>query len=203
MIGLTEGRCLAMEVERSRTAGTLAKKILLVKLRDEVYMLVDKFKFREMDSNDQEFLEDMLYQAIYIPQGEKILPRDVVNEPKFKKYYEQYGNSNDLGYVALERNTGKLVGAIWLRLFDDSNKGWGFIESTIPELSMAVDYEFRGIGIGKYLLTHLLEFSQSKYPRISLSVDIDNYAKLLYLKLGFVEVNIEGNSVTMLLDRSR
>lgn len=164
-------------------------------------MITDKFMIRELKANDQEFVEEMLYQAIHVPDGKKKPPKDVINDPKLKKYHEKYGNKNDLGYIVVDKPTGKPVGAIWLRLFNDDNRGWGFVESSIPELSIAVNYDYRDLGIGSYLLTYLLENSQEKYPDISLSVDIYNYAKRLYEKFGFREVHVEGDSVIMLLRR--
>lgn len=155
--------------------------------------------FRWLSSNDQGFITEMLYQAIYIPEGQEKPSRDIVNEPKLKKYHESIGKVSDFGLIALDRD--QSVGAAWLRCFDEDDKGWGYVSSEIPELSMAIDYEYRNKGIGKKLLKELLEASQSIYPNISLSVDLDNYAFYMYENLGFEVVRVEGNTAVMLLKR--
>lgn len=156
-------------------------------------------KFRWLTSDDQPFITDMLYQAIYIPEGQEKPSFDIVNDPKLIKYHECIGKSSDLGVIALDDD--KSIGAAWLRCFDEENKGWGYVSSDIPEMSMAIDYGYRNHGIGRRLLTELLDASKDVYPNISLSVDIDNYAYKLYLDMGFEVVGITDNSATMLLKR--
>ncbi|MDE7420948.1 MAG: GNAT family N-acetyltransferase, partial [Muribaculaceae bacterium] len=55
-----------------------------------------------------------------------------------------------------------------------------------PELAIALYPEYRNKGIGSRLLASLLEALQENgFERISLSVDKNNYAVRMYLKLGF------------------
>jgi len=164
-------------------------------------MINKKYEIRKIIRSDQKFIKEMLYQAIYTPPEEERPPRSILEEVKLKKYYSDFGNINDLGYIAIDKDTKKAVGAIWLRLFKKENKGWGYISEDIPELSMAVDTIYRGKGIGKLLLNHILENSIKIYPNISLSVDLENYAKKIYEEFGFKESYIEGTSMTMLLKR--
>lgn len=63
---------------------------------------------------------------------------------------------------------------------------------------MAVLASHRDRGIGRALLTTLIE----RCPTMSLSVDIGNArAHHLYTSLGFITVQIEGSSATMLRQR--
>jgi len=81
----------------------------------------------------------------------------------------------------------------------DNNNGWGYISDTIPELSMAILPECRGMGIGTKLLEKIIEDNRQKYPQISLSVDPQNEAMKLYKRLGFRECGVSGTSITMIL----
>lgn len=162
----------------------------------------EKYHIRKMETADQDFIDEMLYQAIFIPEGAPKLPRFIIEKPSLKKYHDDYGKHGDIGFVMVDSDSGKGVGAIWLRLFTEANHGWGFVSAEIPELCMAVDYAYRGQGLGRRLLMHLLEETATLYPDISLSVDQTNYAKSLYKACGFIEVYEEGDSVTMLLRRA-
>ncbi|WDV46279.1 GNAT family N-acetyltransferase [Clostridiaceae bacterium M8S5] len=161
-----------------------------------------EYIFRKMNKEDGVFIREMCYQAIYVPPNEEAPSKDILNVPKLKKYYENIGLDSDFGIVAIEKNTMKPIGAAWLRLFDEKNQGYGFIDSIIPELSMAVDYAYRNKGMGSRLLKQLLEGCVKRYPSISLSVDQSNYAYDLYKKCGFLDMKIENKKVTMLLTRS-
>lgn len=64
-------------------------------------------------------------------------------------------------------------------------KGFGFINSAIPELSIAVTPEYRGIGVGSKLLVEILNYYSSLHISISLAVRSTNPAYHLYRKHGF------------------
>jgi ribosomal protein S18 acetylase RimI-like enzyme len=157
---------------------------------------------REASSEDQEFIDEMLFQAIHVKEGDNPPSRDVLQEPKLKKYYEKFGNSTDLGYIAFDQNSGENVGAIWLRLFTIEDKGWGYINDSTPELSMAILKTNRGMGIGSMLIEYLIEESKNIYPNVSLSVDESNEALRLYKRYGFIEHEKKDDSITMILRRS-
>ena len=73
--------------------------------------------------------------------------------------------------------------------------GYGFVADDIPELGTAVVAEWRGRGVGKVLIERIV----ARHPIISLSVDNDNdRAKVLYERLGFQSVRVEGTATTML-----
>lgn len=122
----------------------------------------------------------MLYLALYVPAGETPLPRSVLSQPALARYVQHWGaRRGDRGLIAAR--DGVPVGAAWLRLFPASDPGYGFVDETIPELTIAVQFGCRGHGIGSGLLEHILHDVQA----VSLSCDPANPARRLYLRLGF------------------
>ncbi len=83
-------------------------------------------------------------------------------------------------------------------MIEDS--GCGFVDSHVPELSVAVLPRHRGQGIGNVLVRQLVDLAQDEgLSGLSLSVERDNFAMSLYLALGFVEVGGSQQAATMLL----
>ncbi len=60
-------------------------------------------------------------------------------------------------------------------------------------LSVAVSETLRGRGIGRKLLTQFLSRLPSSVTHVHLTVDPENSAKELYLKLGFVQTDYESD----------
>ena len=152
------------------------------------------YYIRNLTKEDQDFLYDMLYQAIYVEPDSKPIERDVLDLPEIKKYVSDWGRETDYGSLAVDVKTGKKIGAAWLRLI----KGYGHISDDIPEISIAIDPEYRGKGIGSALIKHLLEKTSDIYKTISLSVQTGNQiAVKLYKKFGFVECCKSGTEIIM------
>ncbi len=140
-------------------------------------------EIRPLTPADEPFLWEMLYQAIYIEEGQPPAPREILLLPEIARYVRHWGKPDDLGWVALA--AGEPVGAVWLRLWNKAEKGYGYIDETIPELSIATLPAYRGQGVGGRLMARLLETLPPRYPAVSLSVSQNNPAKRLYLRLGF------------------
>ena len=47
--------------------------------------------FRELKENETELLRTFLYEAIFIPEGVKPPPKDIVDKPELKLYFEDFG----------------------------------------------------------------------------------------------------------------
>ncbi len=142
------------------------------------------FKFRELTAVDYPILREMFYLSLFVPEEEDPYPISVIDLPELSIYISGFGRDGDFGFVC--ENDGKPVGAIWGRVFDGNNKGFGFIDDKTPELGMAVIPEYRNRGIGKELLSRFLnEAKRRGYRAISLSVDKSNPAKHLYVRAGF------------------
>lgn len=157
-------------------------------------------EIRPLTLADEPFLWEMLYHALYVPEGYPPFPRGIVLKPEISRYLDGWGKPDDSGYLVLD--SGKPVGAVWLRLLTGDQPGFGYNDETTPELSIAILPEYRGRGIGSQLITRLIELAQSQYPAICLSVSPDNPAKALYLRMGFKVVE-ENESSSRMIKRFR
>ncbi|MEM8830516.1 MAG: GNAT family N-acetyltransferase [Cyanobacteria bacterium P01_G01_bin.19] len=157
---------------------------------------------RSIDGDDEPFLWEMLYQALFVPPDTTPLPKEIIFQPELAKYVQNWGLDADRGLIAVLEDERTLVGAVWLRIFKSSNPGYGYIDYRIPELSIAVLPKYRGRGIGTKLLTELFSQVRNQYSAISLSVSSNNPALRLYRRLGFEVINWQNNSLTMKKDLS-
>jgi ribosomal protein S18 acetylase RimI-like enzyme len=155
------------------------------------------YLIRQLTQADEQFLWEMLYHALYVPEGHDPFPKEVVNEPEIARYVLGWGRTGDQGFAAVEELTSKPVGAVWIRLFTSENRGYGYVADDVPELSIALLAEYRNQGIGTGLLNHLINETRNQYPALSLSVSPDNPAARLYKRLGFEVVEQVGTSLTM------
>lgn len=153
-------------------------------------------EIRALTKEDESFLWDMLYQAIYVPEGQAPPPREIVYQPSLSCYVAGWGREGDCGFLASDAN-GQSIGAVWLRLAQDDCHGYGYVDSDTPELSMALLPDYRGKGIGTQLFERLFN-SPCMHPRVSLSVSAKNPARRLYERVGFAEVAQSGDSLTMI-----
>ena len=155
------------------------------------------YTIRSLTLEDEPFLYEMMYQAIFIPEGQPTPPRNVVQQPVLRKYVELFGRPGDLGFAAMDDDTGQPAGAAWARLLTADDPGYGFVDEATPELTIAVLPSYRGRGLGTALMERLMATAQGRYPALSLSVWPANPAYRLYLRLGFEVVEEKGPAVTM------
>lgn len=145
-------------------------------------------------AEDESFLRNMQYEALFIPPGAEPFPRSIVDEPGIARYYVGFGTEpGDDGRIA-ETAAGTPIGAAWVRQVE----GYGFVDDETPELGIAVVGDRRGDGVGTRLLASLLAAT----PRCSLSVDDRNPALQLYERMGFERVRRDGDHTLVML-RSR
>ena len=152
---------------------------------------------RSIRPDDEPFLGEMLYQALYVAAGEPPFPREIVEQPEIRRYVEGWGRPDDFGFVAEDEKTRQPVGAAWARLMTGDARGYGYVDEATPELTIAVLPEYRGGGVGRRLLERLLAASRSRYPALCLSVSAGNPAQRLYRRLGFEIVKASAESLTM------
>ena len=152
---------------------------------------------REIKQNEIYFLKEMLYLALYVPEGKSPFPKSIIENPDISKYIDHWGTlPNDIALVAVFNE--KLIGAVWGRTFNSLKPGYGFIDENTPEISMAVKKEFRNQGIGAKLIDEITGIYSSRgIKSISLSVDKRNRAKSLYARKGFIAVTDKDTAVTM------
>lgn len=154
---------------------------------------------RAAAASDADFLAEMLVAAAFWrPDGPTGRVTDVFSHPQLAHYVAGWPRSGDFGLVALSDQ--QPVGAAWARVLPESDPGYGFVDGDIPEVSMAVVQAWRGRGVGTRLLHALIANARDQELRsLSLSVEPDNYARSLYERAGFRQVDQVGGSWTMLL----
>jgi len=156
-----------------------------------------EIKMRSRRNADQSFMQEMLYQAIFVPDG--TLPeRSMIQDPKLYRYVDAW-KAEELSIIA--EIDGLAVGACWLKWFDKSNPGYGFVREDIPEMSIAILPEYRGQGIGTKLIRAILERLPEELEGVSLSVDTRNPAMGLYMRMGFHLVHQKDHSAVMLWEK--
>ena len=160
-----------------------------------------RYYFKHITTDDTPFLEDMLYLAIYVAEDKLPPNKEIIYQPELYKYVDQWDEKKDLGYILVDQETNNKIGAIWLRLFEENNKGYGYIDKDIPELSIAISPSHRGKGFGTQLIQHLIKNLPPEINTISLSVDIRNPAKKLYGRLGFKNHSAHDDTVIMQYDK--
>ena len=151
--------------------------------------------FRSLTPADEPFLWDMLYLAVYVPEGSPPLPREIIQAPDMARYVEGWGRAGDDGFMALDGD--KPVGAVWIRLLTGDNKGYGYVDDHTPELSIAILPDYRGMGIGRELMDRMLAFALHVYKGVCLSVSRDNPAVRLYGSCGFTTVADDPTTLIM------
>lgn len=136
---------------------------------------------RSIKKKEYSLLNDFLYKAIYIPEGKEPPPKSIINSPKLQVYVRDFGKLKHDRALVADIN-GNIVGAVWVRIMHD----YGHIDNETPSLAMAVDKNYRGLGIGTALLKEMLvNLKLRGYSKVSLSVQKANYAVRMYQKAGF------------------
>ncbi|MER2294755.1 MAG: GNAT family N-acetyltransferase [Desemzia incerta] len=160
------------------------------------------YSIKPFEMKDLPFLWEMLYQSIYVPEGQEVPSLAILKEPAIEKYLNHWGKEHDHALIAVNENNHP-IGAAWIRLLDQENAGYGFVDNNTPELGMAIESAYRGLGVGKDLLSRMMDFAEDLgYSAISLSVDPRNKNALrLYENSGFKkEYEDDGGSWTMKKD---
>ena len=144
-----------------------------------------QISYRPIKKSEHHFLEAMLYEALFVPEGQPKFPKSIINRPEIYKYIRDWNrNEFDIAIVAISDD--ELIGAVWGRRFDEESKGYGFVDVKTPEISMAIQAEFRGRGVGTELLKQIeIAYLEIGVKQLSLSVDKRNRAKVLYERNGY------------------
>src|SRR5262249_1417700 len=112
-------------------------------------------EIRELRPHEYDFLREKLVEAVYVPSDKEPPPYSIFNEPQLAKYVENFGRPGDAAFVLVDNR--ELVGAVWARLFDLNEAGYGFVDEKTPELSIAIRAEYRNKGYGTSMLKKLFE----------------------------------------------
>lgn len=152
------------------------------------------FKIRFISEEEVGVLEDFLYEAIYVPEGEPAPPRSIINQPELQVYISDFGKEkDDIGMVA--EADGQIIGAAWVRVMND----YGHIDNNTPSFAISVYKDYRGLGTGTDLMKEMLRVLKARgYKQASLSVQKANYAVRMYQKVGFQIVDENEEEYIML-----
>jgi ribosomal protein S18 acetylase RimI-like enzyme len=141
------------------------------------------YVIRKMRTEETGLLEDFLYEAIFQKDKKNLVPRKAIYDPSLKIFFEAFGRKDD--HCLIAEVNGKVVGAVWTRIFPDKNQGFAKMEET-PELAISLYKPFRKKGIGKALMEQMLKLLDSEgYEKVALSVQKENPAIRLYERLSF------------------
>lgn len=153
-------------------------------------------QIRKIHPDEYGLLRELLYQAIYLPEGVVPPPRSVVDLPELQVYIAGFGTHSGDDCLVAEAE-GTVVGAAWSRIMED----YGHIDSSTPSLAISMLPGYRGLGIGTQLLNGLLLLLQENgYLRASLSVQKENPALRLYERAGFQILAEKDTEYLMLRD---
>ena len=154
-------------------------------------------RVRPAAAEDFIFLATMLGEAaVWRPDKPTPTADQVLADPRYAQYLAGWPTPGDYGLIVEQDEP---IGAAWYRIFTEASHGHGFVAEDVPELAIAVIASRRHEGIGRRLLVHLIEASVAQgYPAMSLSVAEHNPARGLYESSGFVPVEKNGSTWTMI-----
>lgn len=142
------------------------------------------YQIREIRKEEYMLLDEFLYEAIFIPNGVEAPPKSIIRQPELQVYVSDFGKKDDCCFVA--EVDGEIVGAVWTRIMND----YGHVDDTTPSFAISLYQDFRGQRIGTALMEEMLALLRKRgYKKASLSVQKENYACRLYLKVGFTIVD--------------
>jgi ribosomal protein S18 acetylase RimI-like enzyme len=163
--------------------------------------MMDVMNIRTASADDRGFLEQMLAVAADWRPGSPVRPVDqLLSDPHLAHYVDGWPRSGDFGVIAEDRH-GRPFGAAWCTHLPADDPGYGFVAATVPEISIGVVAEARGRGIGRALMSGLIDHARDRgVAQLSLSVEIDNPAIDLYTRAGFTVAAESDGAATMVLD---
>lgn len=139
------------------------------------------YNIRKILESEYGFLDDFLYEAIFIPEGVEAPPREIIFKPELQVYIKNFG-SYDSDYCLVAEVDNKIIGAVWVRIMND----YGHIDDQTPSFAISVFKDFRNMGVGTALMKNMLTLLKEQgYRHASLAVQKENYAVKMYKKVGF------------------
>lgn len=159
-------------------------------------------EIRDLRAAELPFLREMLYAALAWRPGVELPPAELVLEhPQVAPFHVAWGKDGDTALVAESEDDGTPLGLAWYRFFTEQDHGEGFVDEETPELAVAVVDGHRGSGLGTALMEAIhVRAREEGVMRISLSVDRDNPARRLYLRLGYIEYAPDDENGRMVLE---
>ncbi|MDO5031160.1 GNAT family N-acetyltransferase [Corynebacterium sp.] len=168
-----------------------------------------QYSVRLAKEADRTYLSRLLFLANTL--GDESARIEDAHIPDVELSVEQWAPLVDGGVIAVSDHLVP-VGGSWLRYYSTEAKGdaytgnpdadpfdesqWAteFDPEEIPELFLAVESRYRGLGAGRVLLRNVCNLAEAQEaPAISLWVDPNNpKARALYESEGFTDVRVPG-----------
>jgi GNAT superfamily N-acetyltransferase len=115
------------------------------------------------------------------------------------RYVDDFGRPGDVGVIAF--SGGVQAGAAWWRYRPAADPGYGYVADDIPELTVGVCPSHRRQRVATAMLLWLVgEARAARLPALSLSVEADNPALVVYQRAGFIVVEEADDALTLMLD---
>ncbi len=155
-----------------------------------------RFIIRGIRAEEYPLLEDFLYYAIFVPEGQLPPPRSILEKDELRVYLDGFGTGwADIALVA--ESDGRVTGAVWVRDMHD----YGHVEDGVPSFAISVLPDCRGCGVGTALMQAMLDVLKERgIERASLAVQKANYALRMYKALGFEIVDENEEEYIMVKD---
>lgn len=143
------------------------------------------YSIREIRAEEYPLLNDFLYGAIFVPEGQTPPPRSILEKPELQVYVEGFGTGHADGGLVAESG-GTVIGAVWVRDMHD----YGHVEDGVPSFAISVLPKWQGRGVGTALMRAMLgELRARGFEKASLAVQKANYALKMYRSVGFETVD--------------
>jgi GNAT superfamily N-acetyltransferase len=155
-----------------------------------------KYSTRLLLPADEPIFREMLMQAL-CAHFKTALDPNIFDEPDYSKWIANWARPHDTGVFALDDNQ-QVVGVAWFRLFSQEENPDAYINEVTPQLAIIVLPEHRGTGVGKLLISSLLQVAKASYSAIALDVyKFHETALRLYERSDFEIVGTRGDTHIM------
>ena len=159
----------------------------------------EKVRIRTLQESEKSILNELQYEAIFIPEGIEPPPFEIIEQPEIAVYINDFGKKKD-DYCLVAEIDGKIVGGVWVRILSGEIKGFGNIDDETPEFAISLFKEYRNQGIGTKLMLEMIDYLKNKgYKQCSLAVQKANYAVKMYKNVGFEIVKEKEEEYLMVL----
>src|SRR5690625_1817797 len=153
---------------------------------------------RPLTPADLDFLLEMVVETINWKPGRNAHLAEVLADERMERYVKDWGRAGGGGIIA--ELDDQPVGAVWWRSYTAAEPASAHVADGGPELAIRLAPAARGKGLGRKLIQAAKAELGKTVPRISLSVEDDNFARKLYESEGFVVVEQDDNDITMVCD---
>ena len=134
------------------------------------------YNSRKIKDAEYSVLGDFLFEAIFIPEGVKSPPREIIEQPELQVYISDFGKHKGDCCLVAELDK-RIIGAVWVRIMND----YGHIDDETPSYAISLYPEYRTHGMKSMLKLLKAE----NYKQASLAVQKANYAVKMYKNVGF------------------